>query len=226
VDYLPAVKVVGFSAAAESVLRRCAEAGVVVEFVRVVPEADEDGELAHRRAALAAVAEARRRHAGEVESNVAGAIDSRERELLAGTARRFRAEAERIEGLDPETLRGRRISAAEFFGSGYVGGTLVPDIEEHYSMFGEDLDFTRAFCDPPYGLHRRYKRLSRSDLVQLLEAVVVEVLRSPAASTEIWSWSTDWSEYFAPGREWWGAACWTLDTGPRSIVAVLASSTD
>jgi hypothetical protein len=184
----------------------------------------EEGELAHRRAALAAVAEATRRHAGAVEANIADASDSREREELAEAARSFRAEAERIEGLDPEGLRGDRVSAAEFFGSAYVGGTLV--LEEHDSMFGDELDFARAFCDPPYGLHRKYKRLARSELVELFDAVVEEVLASPGDSTQIWSWSTGWSDYFAPGREWWGTKCWTLDSGQGSIVAVLASTTD
>jgi hypothetical protein len=220
------MKVVPFSSAAESVLRRCGKAGVVVDFVRVSPDAAERGEFAHRRAALAAVAAVSRRWAEEVEANVAGASDPQEREQLAETARRFRAEAERIDGLDPEALRGDRVSAAEFFGSGYAGGALVPDVDEHHSMFGDELDFTRAFCDPPYGLHRKYKRLARSDLVELFDAVVQEVLGGPGDSTEIWSWSTDWSDYFAPGREWWGTACWTLDGGEGSIIAVLASTTD
>lgn len=220
------MKVVPFPPAAESVLSRCEKAGVVVDFVRVLPDAGERGELAHRRAALAAVTEVSRRWAEEVQANVADASGPREREQLAEAARRFRAEAERVEGLDPEALRGGRVSAAEFFGSGYPGGTLVPDVEEHYSMFGDELDFTRAFCHPPYGLHRKYKRLARSDLVELFDAVVQEVLGSPADSTEIWSWSTGWSDYFAPGREWWGTAWWTLDSGQGSIIAVLASTTD
>jgi hypothetical protein len=99
-------------------------------------------------------------------------------------------------------------------------------------MFGDELDFTRAFCVPPYGLVQRsglfrsYKRVSRSALVELFESVVREVLRSPDDSSEIWSWSTDWSDYFAPGREWWGTGCWTLDTGDDSLVALLASTTD
>lgn len=220
------MKVVPFTPRAESVLRRCEEAGVVVDFVRVSPDVGERRDVAHRLAALAAVAEATRRHAAAVEANVAGASDPHERAQLAETARRFRAEAERSEALAPEALRGTRISAAEFFGSGYAGGTLVPNVEEHYSTFGDELDFTRAFCDPPYGLHGNYKRLARADLVELFEAVVQEVLDSPGDSTEIWSWSTDWSDYFAPGREWWGSACWTLDSRDGSIIAVLASTTD
>jgi hypothetical protein len=220
------VKVVPFPPSAESVLRRCEEAGVVVDFVRVAPETGERGEIAHRRAALAAVAEATRRHAAAVEANVPGASDPHGREDLAEIARRFRAEAERIEALDPERLHGDRVSAPEFFGSGDVGGTLVLDVEEHYSMFGDELDFTRAFCDPPYGLHGKFKRLARADLVELFEAVVEDVLDNPGDSTEIWSWSTEWSDYFAPGREWWGSACWTLDSRDGPIIAVLASTTD
>jgi len=220
------VKVISFPPEAEAVLRRCDEVGVVLDFICLSPDAGEQGELSHRRAALAAAAEACRRHADAVESTVADAPDVRERELLARTAPRVRAEVERIDGLDPEALDGRRISSAEFFGSGDVSAGLVPDPDEHYSMFGDELDFTRAFCDPPYGLHGKYERLSRSELVELFDTVVREVLRGPDDSSEIWSWSTNWSDYFAPGREWWGTACWTIDTGDDSIVAILASTTD
>jgi hypothetical protein len=53
------VKVIPFAPEAESVLRHCDEAGVALDFVRVLPDVGEQSEFAHRLAALAAVAERR-----------------------------------------------------------------------------------------------------------------------------------------------------------------------
>jgi hypothetical protein len=224
------MRVVPFSAEAEAVLRRCEEALVVVDFVRLAAdEPNERGELAHRRAAVTAVAEACQRGAEEMEAYIAG-DPPHLREIGENTARRLRAEAERVHKIDPTSLHGQRVSNTEFYGSGYAGRALVPDLNEHYAML-DDLDFTRAFCLPPYGLvsqseGRGWHALSQSDVGELFESVVNEVLRSPDSTTEIWKWSTDWSTYFDAGREWWGTACWTLATGDDAIVAVLASSTD
>jgi hypothetical protein len=204
------VRVIPFSPEAQSVLRRCREVHVVLDFVRLGTDQTDQWELRHQRAAIVAVAEACRQRLEDIDDDV---------------AEHWRNEAQRVEQIDPRALRGRRIAASEFFGSGYAGGALVQDVDEHYSVLGESLDFTRGFCVPPYGLHI-HEHCSQNDLVELFRSVIRKVLSSPDETSEIWAWSTDWSEYFEAGREWWGTACWTLDVGDGSIVAVLASTTD
>ncbi len=44
---------------------------------------------------------------------------------------------------------------------------------------------------------------------------------------EVCEWSTDWSDYFDAGHEWWGAACWSVyDPHAGRYAVLLASSTD
>ena len=41
------------------------------------------------------------------------------------------------------------------------------------------------------------------------------------------AWTTDWSDYFDEGHEWWGAGCWTVyDALAERCAVILASATD
>ncbi|MBR3358990.1 MAG: hypothetical protein IKG46_14310 [Solobacterium sp.] len=43
----------------------------------------------------------------------------------------------------------------------------------------------------------------------------------------IYSWTTDWSDYFDDGHEWWGAACWSIyDPQMERYAVILVSATD
>ena len=44
---------------------------------------------------------------------------------------------------------------------------------------------------------------------------------------EVYEWSTDWSNYFDDGHEWWGAACWSVyDKRMDRYIVIMASTTD
>ena len=44
---------------------------------------------------------------------------------------------------------------------------------------------------------------------------------------EVYEWTTDWSNLFDDGHEWWGAACWSVyDKRMDRYVVMLASETD
>jgi len=46
-------------------------------------------------------------------------------------------------------------------------------------------------------------------------------------SLEVYEWTTDWSDYFDAGHEWWGTACWSVyDNRLNRFVVILASTTD
>lgn len=46
-------------------------------------------------------------------------------------------------------------------------------------------------------------------------------------SLEVYEWTTDWSNYFDDGREWWGTACWSAyDRHLNRYVVIMASATD
>jgi len=44
---------------------------------------------------------------------------------------------------------------------------------------------------------------------------------------EVYEWTTDWSDYFDDGHEWWGSACWSVyDKTMNRYIVILASTTD
>ena len=44
---------------------------------------------------------------------------------------------------------------------------------------------------------------------------------------EIYEWTTDWSEFFDDGHEWWGALCFTVyDKTLDRFAVIMASATD
>lgn len=46
-------------------------------------------------------------------------------------------------------------------------------------------------------------------------------------SLEVYEWTTDWSNYFDAGHEWWGAACWSVyDRSLNRYAVIMVSATD
>ena len=44
---------------------------------------------------------------------------------------------------------------------------------------------------------------------------------------EIFEWTTDWSDYFDDGHEWWGTACWSVyDKCMNRYAVIMAGATD
>lgn len=44
---------------------------------------------------------------------------------------------------------------------------------------------------------------------------------------EVYEWTTDWSDYFDEGHEWWGTLCLTVyDKSLDRFVVIMASATD
>lgn len=44
---------------------------------------------------------------------------------------------------------------------------------------------------------------------------------------EVYEWTTDWSNYFDAGHEWWGTACWSIyDRRMNRYVVIMAETTD
>lgn len=82
--------------------------------------------------------------------------------------------------------------------------------------------YKTAFFHPPYGLQAK-----AGEITDLFEAINRFVLGDVPEQAEIYAWSTDWSNYFDAGHEWWGAFYWTIRPfGKPYVVVVGASSTD
>ena len=104
---------------------------------------------------------------------------------------------------EPERAAGKRLDAAELFAS-----------EERQGR----LNYRRAFLCPPHGTcytDMDFARVNRS------------LFPEGTSELEVYEWSTDWSDYFDDGHEWWGALCLTVyDKRAERFVVMMASATD
>ncbi len=80
------------------------------------------------------------------------------------------------------------------------------------------LNYRKAFLCPPYG--NPYTDVD-------FERVNSVLFPGGEESLEVYRWTTDWSEYFDEGHEWWGALCLTVyDNTLHRFVVIMASATD
>lgn len=104
---------------------------------------------------------------------------------------------------DPGRATGRPIDPEALFSSNYREGTL---------------NYRKAFLYPPHE-----NGYSGKDFARISAAL----FPNGTDALECYEWSTDWSDYFDEGREWWGTLCLTVydKTGDRFVV-MMASATD
>ena len=80
------------------------------------------------------------------------------------------------------------------------------------------LNYRRAFLCPPHGNSYTDRDFERVNAV---------LFPGGADGLEVYRWTTDWSEYFEEGNEWWGALCLTVyDKSLDRFVVITASATD
>ena len=120
---------------------------------------------------------------------------------------------------DETKLVGAKISFPEFWGSDDIAGKWIND--EYVTIPNVDGYKTAFFCTP-HGLR------SPATKNHLLFAEINRfVLGEDPNKAEIFAWSTNWSNYFDSGNEWWGAFFWTIrPAGSLSLQVVTASTTD
>ena len=82
----------------------------------------------------------------------------------------------------------------------------------------EKLNYRGAFLHPPHGV-----RYTDADFDRLNAALFPK----GTDGLEVYRWTTDWSNYFDDGHEWWGALCLTVyDKRMGRYAVILASATD
>ena len=103
----------------------------------------------------------------------------------------------------PNPATGKRITAAELFSSDYREG---------------ELNYRKAFLYPPHK-----NGYTGRDFVRVNAALFPK----GTDGLEAYEWTTDWSDYFDDGREWWGTLCLTVyDDGLGRFTVIMASATD
>ena len=80
------------------------------------------------------------------------------------------------------------------------------------------LNYRKAFLDPPHGNPYTDEDFERVNAV---------LFPGGTECLEVYRWTTDWSEYFDEGHEWWGVLCLTVyDRTLDRFVVIMASATD
>lgn len=119
---------------------------------------------------------------------------------------------------DETKLKGAMVLFQEFWGLDDVEPKpLGPNAWSTLPVSG----YKSAFFNPPHGLS------SRVDTLRLFAQINEHIFGKNLADAEIFSWSTDWSNYFDAGHEWWGAFYWTVrPAGAHHMVVIAGSTTD
>ena len=104
---------------------------------------------------------------------------------------------------EPDKAMGKRIAAEEMFSCRYGEGKL---------------NYRKAFLYPPYENGYTGKDFAK---------VNAALFPNGTDELEVYEWTTDWSDYFDEGREWWGTLCLTVyDKTLDRFVVIMASATD
>lgn len=84
--------------------------------------------------------------------------------------------------------------------------------------FGTTVPYWYAIMEPVFG-----KRNKPEDFKKVNEAL----FPNGTDALDIYEWTTDWSDYFDAGHEWYGSCCWSLyDRSLNRYVVMLVSATD
>jgi hypothetical protein len=104
---------------------------------------------------------------------------------------------------DVGKAKAKQISTRELFASGGKNG---------------EMDYRKAFLEPPFP-----NGYTDADFDRINAALFPNGIEG----LEAYEWTTDWSEYFDEGREWWGTLCLTVyDRSLDRFVVIMASATD
>lgn len=90
--------------------------------------------------------------------------------------------------------------------------------------------YWHAFLDPPHGtgpVMENGKKIRKYYAPVDFEIVNRTLFPQGSDGLEVYEWTTDWSDYFDAGHEWWGAACWSVyDKALNRYAVIMVSATD
>ena len=134
-------------------------------------------------------------------------------------AKAIRIEAETL-------LYAPRLLRRDYYGNAFY------DCEWECQNTGDKIPYWYAFLEPPHGASfgyvKNHRYIKKRDYEPEDFQKLNQVLFPNGSDTlEVYEWSTDWTNYFDDGHEWWGASCWTVyDTSLNRFVVIMASATD
>ena len=106
------------------------------------------------------------------------------------------------------------IVKTDYYGNVCYDAEWVPNDEN----FGTTVPYWYALMEPVHGRNNKPEDFKK----------VNEVLFPNGTDTlDIYEWTTDWSDFFDAGHEWYGACCWSVyDKTMNRYAVMLVSATD
>jgi hypothetical protein len=106
------------------------------------------------------------------------------------------------------------IVKTDYYGNVRYDAEWVPNDEN----FGTTVPYWYALMEPVHG-----RRNKPEDFKKVNEVL----FPNGTDALDIYEWTTDWSDFFDAGHEWYGACCWTVyDKSLNRYVVMLVSATD
>jgi len=106
------------------------------------------------------------------------------------------------------------IVKTDYYGNARYDAEWVPNDEN----FGTTVPYWYALLEPVHG-----RRNKPEDFRKVNEVL----FPNGKDALDIYEWTTDWSEFFDAGHEWYGACCWSAyDKSLNRYVVMLVSATD
>ena len=183
----------------------------VIDYCLIAPDAPYRGIRSHREAALFAMLKMIERYLADQRTSEKRQRSEEVAEDLFPWSLDFgKAEARRIDPAEflfvPTAVRKIKCGATVYDRKG-------PDVDA-----GEQIPYWYAFLEPP-----QWFDATPEDFERVNDALFPKGIDA----LEVYEWTTDWSNYFEAGHEWWGTACWSVYDRHLDRFAVLfASATD
>lgn len=106
------------------------------------------------------------------------------------------------------------IVKTDYYGNVFYDAEWVPNDEN----IGTTVPYWYAVMEPVHG-----RRNKPEDFKKVNEWL----FPNGTDTLEIYEWTTDWSDFFDAGHEWYGACCWSVyDKTQNRYVVMLVSATD
>lgn len=117
--------------------------------------------------------------------------------------------------LDPQTFfYCPNIVSTDYYGNVRYDADWVPNDEN----FGTTVPYWYAVMEPVHG-----RRNKPEDFKKVNEVL----FPNGTDALDIYEWTTNWSDFFDAGHEWYGACCWSVyDKTLDRYVVMLVSATD
>ena len=182
----------------------------VIDYCLIAPDAPYRGIRSHREAVLFAMLKMIERYLADQRASEEKWADEVADDFFPWSLDFGKAEAHQI---DPGEFLFVPKIVRKIKGGATIYDRKDPDVDA-----GEQIPYWYAFLEPPQWFDATPEDFAR---------VNGALFPKGADALEVYEWTTDWSNYFDAGHEWWGTACWSAyDRHLNRFAVLFASATD